>query len=172
MSTTLDAAKGELLAAFIEYVDWDNAASEPYDVTLGTKKEGDTGDLVAVPAITFPAVTVEVGNPEPTREYGTQTELRFIVQVSIIYKFDAAEEPNAALEDITGKVIWNIMESKHLEDQWIGLDWVSKITYAQGDAYPPLRRFLNTRATDQDADGSGFVASQTNFSVFTYEVQV
>ena len=171
MSTTLDAAKALLLSAFVKYVDWDDDAHCPYPVALGTKQEADPRDLVEVPPTTFPCVTVQVDNPKPGRKLGLQQELIYNVRVSVIYHAAASEQPDTALQTLTGEIIWNIMQTKGELGSWLNLDWVSDIThYTPLPANNELSQFLRMRSQDQDADGGQFVASQTDFAVVAWEV--
>lgn len=170
--TTLILGKKLLTAAFLEYADWDGSGYAPYAVTLGTKAEANPTDLIARPALTFPALAVQVEWQLGNR-YGFQQEYRFTVRVSILYHWAAGEQPETELEDVTARVIDNIRCSKDVEDVWVGLDWVVEILPPMPQpSNNSLDAFVRGMGTDQAADGGGFCASVTDFAVLTFGVPV
>jgi hypothetical protein len=171
-SNLLDG-KRELVAAFLEYVDWNGSAYAPYAVTFGTKREAAPTDLLDRPELDYPAVAVQV-EYSTGREYGQQQEIRFSVRVSIIAKIEVGADvsPETELEDLTGRMIDNIIRSFDEEGVFVGLDWIAYIPYPSVQpSNNTLDQFLRLSAESQDGLGATYLASQTDFTAITYAVR-
>lgn len=165
MPTDLPSVERALITAFLKYLDWDGSDEAPYPLVIPTKREADPRRLVAL-ADGFPAAAVQRYQLQPAERPGQQQILRFTVRVSLIHKFSVGEEPTSELRELTGKVVENVLQSKSIEGQWIGEDWVMNVYFPTIlPADNELERYLRQLTSDGAGTGAGYTGGQVEFPV-------
>lgn len=164
--TDILQCENDLVDAFLDYIDWRANGSEPYPVTISTRKEGHPRHFLATAS--FPLACVRIIARMASGYEGQQIPIQFTVRVMLVVRITAGEEPDTVLRQTTGKIIENLLQTKRLlsPSHYLGLDWVQDVTFPATLYENDFEQWLRMAAAQQSEFGA-FTASQSDFAVTT-----
>lgn len=150
----------DLVEAFLQYIDWRASGSEPYPVTIATRKEGHPRHFLAT--ANYPLVCVRIIARMVSAFEGQQVPLQWTVRVAAVIDVASGEQPDTIIRQTTGKIVENILQTKQLLDpkHYLGLDWIQDITFPTTAFESDLESWLRIAAPQ-------YTASQSDFAVTT-----